>query len=265
MPRLFLDTSIQIQRILGPLATSDAIDRRLARNDVTAVTGHYVLMEYRRSLVADFAHVQRQFVTAKTLRDALAWIVSGRRAFRPRSLARCIQVAALALGEQPVVSLTLARDILDIYLRLTLLDRFHHRVSLLPDSISCDLVAASVDRQPDGAYTVADSCRKDAATCRLPDFMAERQPQLRAVAEHLAAHPDTIKDQPRVERLLAAVVADPRAALGQAACWPLGDVIIALQVPPGALLWTLDRRDFAALSVPLGLELYEPAVSSPVG
>ena len=88
MPRLFLDTSIQIQRILGPLAASDAIDRRLARSDVTAVTGHYVLMEYRRSLVADFAHVQRQFVTARTLRDALAWIVSGRRAFRPRSRRR---------------------------------------------------------------------------------------------------------------------------------------------------------------------------------
>ena len=106
MSRLFLDTSIQIQRILGPLAVSDAIDRRLARSDATAVTGRYVLMEYQRSLVADFAHVQRQFVTARTLREALAWIISGRRAFRPRSLARCVQVAALALGEQPVVSLT---------------------------------------------------------------------------------------------------------------------------------------------------------------
>ncbi len=256
MPRLFLDTSIQIQRILGPLAASSAIDRHLARRDVTAVTSRYVLMEYQRSLVADFAHVQRQFVTARTPREALAWIVSGRRAFRPRSLARCVQVAALALGEQPVISLTLARDILDIYLRSTLLDRFHHRVSLLPDPIGCDLVAGGVSRQPDGVYTVADACRKETAACRLPDFMAERQPELRAIVEHLAAHPNAIKDQPRVERLLAAVLADPRAALGQAACWPLGDVIIALQVPPGALLWTLDRQDFAALSVPLGLELY---------
>jgi hypothetical protein len=137
-----------------------------------------------------------------------------------------------------------------------LLDRFHHRVSLLPDPISCDLVTAGVSRQPDGVYTVAATCRKEKATCNLPDFMAERQPQLRAIADYLAAHPNAIKDQARVERLLAAVLADPRAALGQAACWPLGDVIIALQVPPGALLWTLDRQDFAVLAIPLGLELY---------
>jgi hypothetical protein len=255
MSRLFVDTSIQIQRILGSLAQRVAINRQLTRSDVSAVISQYVWMEYQRSLVADFAHVQRQFVAAGTLRDALAWIASGRYSFRSRSLARCIQIAALALGEQPTGSLILARDTLDIYLSLTLRERFQQRVSFLPDPICCDLVAAGVVRQPDGTYTVADACRKEVAGCRLPEFLAGHQPELRAIADHFARHPNVIKDQPRVEQLLAAVLADPRAALGQAACWPLGDVIIAQQVSPDAALWTLDP-DFEPLAETLQIRLY---------
>jgi hypothetical protein len=63
--------------------------------------------------------------------------------------------------------------------------------------------------------------------------------------------------------LLAAVMTDPRAVLGQAACWPLGDIIIALQVPSGVALWTLDP-DFEPLAAALGSSLYSPTpVTSP--
>ncbi len=249
-PSLFLDTSIQIQRILAPSVPAiGAVNRN-------AITSSYVLMEYQRSLVADFAHVQRQFIAASTLREALTWIVSGGHSFRPRSLARCIQIAALALGEQSTTSLTLARDILDIYLRSTLLDRFHHNVSLLPDHIGCDLVATGIRRRPDGTYTVADACRQENAICRLPEFLAEHKDELHTVASYLAAHPNVIKQQPRVERLLKAVLSDPRAALGQASCWPLGDVIIAIQVPLDAALWTLDS-DFEPLAAALGLRMHK--------
>ena len=133
-----------------------------------------------------------------------------------------------------------------------------------PDPINCDLTAAGVQRQPDSTYTIADTCRKEAATCHLPNFLADHQQERGAIADYLAAHPNVIKDQVRVERLLAAVIADPEAALGQAACWPLGDVIIALQVPPDAALWTLDPDPSAALRAGLkslaempGLRLYQ--------
>jgi hypothetical protein len=153
--------------------------------------------------------------------------------------------------------LTLARDILELYLCSVLRDRFHHRVTLLPDPIGCDLVTAGVARQPDGTYTVSDTCRKETATCHLPEFLTAHQPELRAVADYLAAHSQAVKEQPRLEHLLAAVLADSRAALGQSACWPLGDVIIVLQTPPDVALWTLDP-DFEPLTEALGLALYEP-------
>jgi|GEM_PF-4380847 len=68
-------------------------------------------------------------------------------------------------------------------------------------------------------------------------------------------HPKCIKQQSRVEQHLAKVLDEPQAVLGQSACWPLGDIIIALQVPEDAMLWTLDA-DFEALADALGLRLY---------
>jgi hypothetical protein len=188
----------------------------------------------------------------------LTHLLDGQRAFRPRAAVRCTRIVGKLLG-QSYKDWNLARQMLGVQVAYGLRQQFWSHVASIPDPISCDLATAGVSHQPDGSCAVADACRKETANCRLPDFLAERQPQLRAIADYLTAHPNAIKDQARVERLLAAVLADPRAALGQAACWPLGDIVIALQVPPGALLWTLDRQDFAALAVPLGLELYAQA------
>lgn len=104
---------------------------------------------------------------------------------------------------------------------------------------------------------VAESCHKATAACHLPAFLAAHKPQLHTIIDYLTTHPTCIKDQGRVERLLKVVLKKPQEALGQSACWPLGDVIIALQIPAHVKLWTLDA-DLIALSRALNLALYQP-------
>ena len=72
---------------------------------------------------------------------------------------------------------------------------------------------------------------------------------------YLNDNQNAIKDQVRVQRLLPLVIKNPYAVLGQNTCWPLGDIIIALQVPDGAAVWTLDS-DFKPIVQSLGLTLY---------
>ncbi len=259
--RIFLDTSLQIQRILDSQDVIRAIDQCLGRENVRAMTSQYVLMEYQRSLLADFAHVHRQFITATSLRDAISWIASGQHSFQTRSLIRCIHIAGLAMGAQSFTSRQMVEDMLSLYLHSILPGRFYHCVTMLPDSIHCDLLKDGVQRVSDGSYTVADHCRKEKASCHLPEFLAEQRPKLQAVADYLSVHPNVIKHQERTEHILADILIDPRAALGQTACWLLGDIIIALHIPSGTALWTLDS-DFEALSAALGLQLYTPGSES---
>lgn len=157
--------------------------------------------------------------------------------------------------KNPVVKYEYGRQFLDMQISTGLWRLFWQNVAPIHDLIVCDLIQNGIVQQQDESFTVADSCRKETATCHLPDFLAQHQPELCAIHDYLTAHPNAVKDQSRVERLLTTVIEDPRAALGQSNCWPLGDVIIALQVPENAALWTLDS-DFAPLLTALSRRLY---------
>ena len=96
--------------------------------------------------------------------------------------------------------------------------------------------------------------------CHLPDFLADHRTDLQTIAAYLIAHPQAVKEQVRLERLVRMVIDDPRAALGQSSCWPLGDVIIALSAVPAGAIWSLDA-DFQPLTQALGLTLYRPTLN----
>jgi len=251
---IFIETSVQIQRLLAPLAQRTKLESALTAPSIVPVTSAYVWMEYQRTVIADYAHVHSVMGKYTEWGALFEHILDGERAFRPRSAVRCTKIIGQLYNES-TQNYEFARHLLSTQIAHALRQKFWDHVTQIHDSIVCDLVTTGSVRQPDRTYAVAAACRKEHAACHLPTFLAAHQPKLRAVADHLAVHPHVIKDQPRLERLLAAIIADPRAALGQTSCWPLGDLIIALQVPTDATLWTLDA-DFAPLAAVLDIPLY---------
>ncbi|MCE7983491.1 MAG: hypothetical protein DYG89_20150 [Caldilinea sp. CFX5] len=251
---VFLDTSVQIQRTLDDSPQSEQLNALLHTPTIQPITSSYVWMEYQRAVVADFAHVYQVMLRYQDWGGLFAHVLDGERAFRPRSAVRCTKIIGKFYIESnrnwEIAQHTIAEQI-----RSGLHQQFWMNVSPLSDPIVCDLVKLGVTRQSDRTYQVPASCRKEEATCYLPSFLDTHQERLRAVADYLATHLHTIKEQSRFERLLSAVIGDPRAALGQTSCSPLGDLIIALQVPPNAMLWTLDA-DFAPLAAALTIPLY---------
>lgn len=257
---IFLDTSIQARRTLCDPIELQQIDSVLRVPNVQAVTSAYVWMEYQRSVVADFAHVHRVMCQYNNWGDLFGHILEGPRAFRPRSAVRCTQIIGkfFTLSRQ---NFEIARYTLVEHIERALRVQFWTDVSLLPDLIVCDLISPSIIQNADRTYEVAASCRKESAACHLPAFLAKQRPKLNGIADYLSAHPRSLKNQAKVEQLIAAILQDPRHALGQTNCWPLGDVIIALQVPAGAALWTLDA-DFAPLAAALEMPLHQPRLTS---
>ena len=54
---VFLDTSIQIERLIGAVARRTEIEDHLAIADVHFVSSHYVFMEFQRFILADYVRV----------------------------------------------------------------------------------------------------------------------------------------------------------------------------------------------------------------
>lgn len=253
---VLLDTSIQIERLIGSATQQAEIEEHLAVAGFRFVSSHYVYMEFQRAVLADYIRIYNAIHQTKTWNDTAQALRSQALAYRPRSLGRCLQILT-----QTMVLSHLERDnaleLLKVQIHHDLPMRFWRHVHPLADLIACDLIVAGVTLLAHEQYTVADRCRKETAACHLPDFLADHRSELRTIADYLAAHPNVLKGQARVDRLLQTVIDEPRAVLGQSACWPLGDVIITLQALPDAAIWSIDA-DFAHLTQALGLMLYQP-------
>ncbi|MFZ4656667.1 MAG: hypothetical protein ACOYNY_06630 [Caldilineaceae bacterium] len=213
-------------------------------------------MEFQRTVLADYAHIHRLMLQYGGWGDVMVHLLSGQRAFRSRSATRCSEILGLLYNESDG-DWHYALRLIDRALQRGLRTLFWSHVTPLVDPIVCDLVTTGTVRQPDSSYAVPAQCRKETAACALPSFFADHRRELQMIADYLIAHPRIMKDQGRVIRLLTGVIGNPRSALGQASCWPLGDVIIALQVPTDAAIWTLDS-DFRSLTAALGLRLHAP-------
>lgn len=258
-PIILLDTSIQIERMMGALAQQEMLESHLALTSHRFVATHYVFMEFQRALLSDYVRAYNALLQHKDWDDAAYALRSGPLAYRPRALGRCLHILTKMMSSSSL-RLDRAFEAFQLQIQFELPAHFWRHVEPLPDCIGCDLVAAGVTLHPNQQVTVADRCHKDHATCHLPTFLANYRTELQTIVAYLAAHPHVVKEQARLERLLHAVIDEPRAALGQASCWPLGDVIIALQALPHAQLWTLDA-DFQPLAQALGLTLYAPTLN----
>lgn len=62
----------------------------------------------------------------------------------------------------------------------------------------------------------------------------------------------------RMADLCAQILVDPDIARGRNCTWHLGDLVIALEMPTDAALYTTNLRHFAPLCALLGKELYQP-------
>ena len=252
-PIVFLDTSIQVDRILGKRERKVKIEQQLADDALQFVSSHYVFMEFQRSVIADHAHVHNNMLSHDDWQELVTELHAGTRRYRPRALMRSMQIFTqmIVAGQ---MNRELALEFLKIQIEHGLSLHFWRNVTPVVDTVVCDLVQKGAQQIAD-EFQVADSCRKESAACSLPNFFDTHLAKIVAIRDHLAAHPETIKDQNRVARLLNGAIEDSNAVLGQMSCWPLGDIIIALQVPIGGQLWTTDR-DFGPLADVLGLTLY---------
>ncbi len=81
MDSVFLDTSIQIERLIADYAKQVAIERQLAAPEIQAITSHYVLMEFQRSVWSDYIRVYNALLEHKSWDATAHALRTGRLAY----------------------------------------------------------------------------------------------------------------------------------------------------------------------------------------
>ena len=113
-------------------------------------------------------------------------------------------------------------------------DIFTQNITLLPDPIACPLMSlhavphnANYRLEPNMPY------RRGEMPCYIVDFLQEHHLELQELVPVLS------EPYPMIAEACRRVLANPNDAQGNI-CKTLGDVIIALQAPTDAVLWSTD-------------------------
>jgi len=254
--KIFLDNTIQVERIIVPSRRA-IIQPHLTDENTSVRSSTYLLMEYRRTVVADFIAAYNLVQSHEQLGAAVANISSGRAKFSKRMIERRQKILGMAMvdcedADESLTKLGVLR-ILELYLEGGLERRFMENISTLTNATDCDLAKYPLVQRADGYYKLTTTCNKKHVRCQLPAFLQQNAHNLQRIEQFIKQHAAT-EYQELLEKL-AQVTADFSRAKGQRTCWRLGDIIIALEAPEDALIYTTDK-DFKTICTALGKKLY---------
>ncbi|HIE30342.1 TPA: hypothetical protein EYP66_24040 [Candidatus Poribacteria bacterium] len=235
--KIFLDNTIQIERIIVPSRRA-IIQPHLTAEGTSVISSTYLLMEYRRTVVADFIAVHNLVKSYEQLGAAVAHLSSGRARFSKRMIERRQMILGMAMVDCEDADESLTRvgvlRILELYIEGVLERRFMENITTLTNATDCDLAKYPLIQRADGYYELTTTCNKKRVRCQ----------------QHAAGEYQELLEK------LAQVTTDLSQARGQRTCWKLGDIIIALEAPPDALIYTTDK-DFKTICTALGRKLYQ--------
>ena len=267
--QVFLETSIQIARLLQTRKRQETIRQNLLGKDIH--TSLYVLMEFRRTILQDICFVH-SIVETECETDANAFILlsnlerelaSGKGNYSVRSAKRSRLVTAAIMDEFPFrrVSKSELLDFLGLlieqleseFLEVDFNDPITPEVPIhCLNETHCDLATddfhCRVGRM---------SCSRTNAKCSLLHFLEAHRDEVFKVRQAFEKAPNKKQDVKLMAAVDRVIASDSwEIALGQKNCWPLSDTIIGLVAPQNAPIYTLDHH-FDVICEALGKERYK--------
>lgn len=188
-PWLFLETTIQIERVVGSRVRQAMLRAELA--NYRLATSNYVLGEFLRTVVKDAVHLHRLVCEQAHFDDVMTVIAQH---LNKREAGRMTLLLGSLLRMGYVLEPTIrARDeLLDCLSRMidiTLLSRFHTGIELLVNDVQCGLALErpqAWDAANEHSYQLRAQCVRTVRECALAEKMEVWQPQLETVADGLS-------------------------------------------------------------------------------
>jgi hypothetical protein len=227
--KLFLETTIQIERIFG--RKSEDIFEFL--RDKEALTSNYVLMEFKRTILKDCIVLYSFLKEEKGLEDTFKRI-SELRDYEHRTASR-INLILSKLSENNTLEYEKVLNKLEDLVESELLEYFFYRVGVI-DETKCGLANEGVHKNE--IYSLNLRCRRDEKKCEIEEFVARNKDKFKKLLNDLQTH----KEFESPCEVIKEILKDYEKARGRKICWKLGDCIISIEAPKNYKIFTTDRH-----------------------
>lgn len=240
---LFLETTIQVDRVIGALERRQIIRRNTDGRHLC--TSGYVLAEYNRTLIRDAITFRDILRTSPSVDEA---ILRATKYSRSRKFLRMISVLAY-LGIDHNRQKTLER--LEDFIEWRALDHFWESIdkSCYVDEIECDLRLWKALLGETGEYSVTGlKCQKAMPVrCNVQDFIEKNRDILEGFVSTASGHSNSsIAD---AAKAFQAILEGRDVPFGERSCYRLGDTLIVLEAPSESDIYSSDGHIHAICEI----------------
>jgi len=234
---LFLETTIQIQRIIGEQATRDRI-RRNVRNRRLCTSGH-VLGEFNRTLIKDAITFRNLLRTSPSVEEAVKRLPR----FVPpvsRKYPRTIELLAF-LGFDGDKRATLER--LEDFIEWRAYQHFRESIddTCFADEVGCILRSWQPEQDQTGEYSLNGlKCLKASPPpCRVQDFIQKHRANLQEIVSKAKDHNRT--NVAKAAEAFEGILEGQDTPFGERSnCYPISDTLIVLEAPSDSEIYSTD-------------------------
>ncbi len=233
---IFLETTIQIDRVIGEQETREKIRRNLNKS-VVCTCGH-VLSEYKKTLVKDAITFRNLLLTSPDVSTAV--IRFGKKYSRTRKYPRVINLLE-NLGRDQDKDNTLAR--LETFIDWQAEDHFWESLeqSLCVDNVKCPRQHWQPSKDATGQYlTEGLSClKRTTPKCAASEFIEQTSADIAQLIKSGQTSPN--QSVVKAARLFKAVLSKTDVPFGEENCSTLSDALIVLEALPEHEIYSHDQ------------------------
>jgi len=227
--KLFLETTIQIERIFGRKRT----DIAEFLSDKEVLTSNYILMEFKRTMLKDCIALYSFLKEEKNLEGTLMRL-SELRVYEHRTAVRISKILS-KLSENNTLDYEKVLNKLEDLIESELLEEFFYRVKLI-DETKCGLANEEVDKNE--TYSMNLRCRRNEKNCEIEEFVTRNTEEFKKLLKEL----QTYEEFESVCNVIKEILKDCGKVRGRKNCWKLGDCIISIEVPKSCKIFTTDHH-----------------------
>ena len=225
----FLDTSIQIARLIHAPAIRQQIEKRISTFDFTA-TSLVVQQEFKRRLLKDALYLLALFERYGSFAKVQRHIVDVLTPFQKRKRQICLQVLTSFFETDSDEDLTDRSVLLLNGLVRDGLYEFEQSVDHVITKSGC-ACATQQPRKRGNKYEFGPDKCSAMPSCTVDSFLDSHRPQLEAILVQIdSAGDENVSEELRnAAKFIRSFMADPDRIRSQDPCKTVGDLLIALE------------------------------------
>lgn len=250
--KLFLETTIQIERFSADTNKKEKIDKAISRFK-RILSSTYVKMEYKRRFIQDMVYLYNEaLLGAKTFADVWYRIDKLRSDYHNRKIKGIIASFFRFFSDikdeellGPSGKALLEKAIL--YFRSSIevaWESFSLEIHEIINETECYNAKTGPSLTGEKFYNRSIRCKKENINCKIVDFFIENREFFIKIYEKLSQMDNLDNEQQKVMNILEKALKHPQIMADQKNCWNCGDAIIAVESPADAVLFTTNMKHF---------------------